>query len=169
MTTGTITRDTANATQTQHQGRTSRRTIILTLVATVISILHHVDHVLRADHSGWPFIESFNPFTISVIGAYSVIGFVLFVRGRVWLKFSVVSVAYFFTQGAHIFLETPEHQYITWAANASPVSNPLGQPNLLDIASPAMGAYAVMISLALSAVLIALIVSTYLDARRAMR
>lgn len=35
--------------------------------ATCVGFLHHVDHVLRVDHSGWPFVSTVTPFTFSLI------------------------------------------------------------------------------------------------------
>ena len=44
-------------------------------VATAaVGFLHHVDHVLRFDHSGWPFVPQVNAFTyslLSIIGTVS--------------------------------------------------------------------------------------------------
>jgi len=149
------------------ESRSSRRTRIIVILVVVAGFLHHVDHVLRADHSGWPFIEQVTPFTISLFIAYPVAAFVFFARGWFWLKFWLVTLSYIFTQGVHIFIETPNHQYLTWATNASPDPDSLGQPNLLDIASPPVGVYAVVLSLLLSAVLITAMISTYMDAREA--
>lgn len=145
----------------------SQRTRLIVIFVVIVSLLHHIDHILRADHSGWPFQAEFTPFTISVVVAYAIAAFVYFARGYFWSKFWLVVAGYAFTQAAHIFIETPDHQYVTWATNASPVTSSLGEPNLLNIASPAAGAYAVVLSLVLSAALIILMISTYLDARQA--
>jgi len=149
------------------QTRSSQITRILTIIVAIIGFLHHVDHVLRADHSGFPFIAEVTPFTISLIVAYPIAAYVFFARGHYWLKFGLITLAYIFTQGAHIFIETPDHQYITWATNASPTPESFGDPNLLNIASPEVGTYAVVLSLMLSLFLILTMISTYLDARRA--
>jgi hypothetical protein len=34
---------------------------------TIFGILHHVDHVVRGNHSGWPFEEAVTPFTFSLL------------------------------------------------------------------------------------------------------
>jgi hypothetical protein len=39
----------------------------LLLVAAALSVTHHVDHVLRADHSGWPFRQEVTPFSFSLL------------------------------------------------------------------------------------------------------
>jgi uncharacterized membrane protein len=35
--------------------------------ATVFSVLHHADHVIRGNHSGWPFQAEVTPFTLSLL------------------------------------------------------------------------------------------------------
>jgi hypothetical protein len=49
--------------------RTKLRTWLLVAAAsvTVFAILHHVDHVIRGNHSGWPFQEAVTPFTFSLL------------------------------------------------------------------------------------------------------
>jgi hypothetical protein len=37
------------------------------LRAYLTAVLHHVDHVLRFDHSGWPFKAEVTPFTFSLL------------------------------------------------------------------------------------------------------
>ncbi len=39
----------------------SRRSRVLLEITLVLGVLHLVDHVLRANHSGWPFIDEFTP------------------------------------------------------------------------------------------------------------
>jgi hypothetical protein len=49
--------------------RTKLRTWLLVAAAsvTIFAILHHVDHVIRGNHSGWPFQEAVTPFTFSLL------------------------------------------------------------------------------------------------------
>lgn len=56
----------------------------LALVATVFGIGHHIDHVIRGNHVGWPLIPEPTPFTYS-LGFYPVIALGLYfhARGRV--------------------------------------------------------------------------------------
>jgi hypothetical protein len=52
--------------QTARDG--SRRwLLIFASSATVFSVLHHVDHVARGNHSGWPFQAEVTPFTFSLL------------------------------------------------------------------------------------------------------
>ena len=41
--------------------------LIFALSTTVFSVLHHVDHVTRGNHSGWPFQAEVTPFTFSLL------------------------------------------------------------------------------------------------------
>lgn len=63
-----------------------RRWIFLTLASLVLfGTLHHVDHLVRGNHVGWPVISEGNPFTYSLM-AYPLfaLGLALMTRGRVW-------------------------------------------------------------------------------------
>jgi hypothetical protein len=44
-----------------------RALLIFASAAMVLSIMHHVDHVVRGNHSGWPFQEEVTPFTFSLL------------------------------------------------------------------------------------------------------
>ena len=41
--------------------------LIFASSATVFSLLHHADHVIRGNHSGWPFQAEVTPFTFSLL------------------------------------------------------------------------------------------------------
>jgi hypothetical protein len=61
-------------------------------------------------------------------------------------------------QVAHAVYEPPADQYGTWASGVSSVAHASGRPNLLDMASPALGVLSVAVSTLLSvAVLVALV------------
>lgn len=56
----------------------------LAVLAAVFGIGHHIDHLLRADHLGWPLISEVTPFTYSLgIYPFIVVGLYLHARGRV--------------------------------------------------------------------------------------
>jgi apolipoprotein N-acyltransferase len=60
--------------------------------------MHHVDHVVRGNHSGWPFEQTITPFTFSLlIYALLLPGLYLTTRGRLmaryWLFTAVVGLA----------------------------------------------------------------------------
>ena len=65
---------------------------------TIFGFFHHVDHVVRGNHSGWPFEEALTPFTFSLlIYALLLPGLYLTAKGRLmagyWLFTAVVGLA----------------------------------------------------------------------------
>jgi hypothetical protein len=100
-------------------GGLSRRSAIVIGATIVIGFIHHVDHVLRVDHSGWPFRADVNPFTFSLL-AYPILLFVLLGPARLfWLRWFVLLVSVGATLLAHTMIETPNMQYVMWARNHS--------------------------------------------------
>jgi hypothetical protein len=76
--------------------------LILGCVVTAFAVLHHVDHVVRGNHSGWPFEEAVTPFTFSLlIYALLLPGIYMNLRGRVaagwWLSVALVGLALVFS------------------------------------------------------------------------
>jgi Zn-dependent membrane protease YugP len=64
---------------------------------TVFGILHHVDHVVRGNHSGWPFQEEVTPFTFSLlIYALLLPGLYLTWRGRLMAGYWLFAAAVLF-------------------------------------------------------------------------
>ena len=47
--------------------RLRRSLLVLGCVGTVFGLLHHLDHIIRGNHSGWPFQETVTPFTFSLL------------------------------------------------------------------------------------------------------
>lgn len=82
----------------------------LALLTTAIGLLHHTDHVLRYNHSGWPFRPEVNNFTYS-LAVYPIIGVVLLARGWPRLRISLLALLVLFPTLAHILVETPMDQY----------------------------------------------------------
>jgi len=55
----------------------------LVVVTTLMTLGHHVDHVIRGNHIGWPFAQALTPFTLSLAVYPAVIaGFYLTRRGQ---------------------------------------------------------------------------------------
>lgn len=50
-----------------------KRLLFLVLLAVLFGLGHHVDHIIRGNHVGWPLIPEPTPFTYS-LGFYPVIG-----------------------------------------------------------------------------------------------
>ena len=113
----------------------------LALATAALGVLHHIDHVLRVDHSGWPFRSDVTPFTYSLL-VYVIIAAVLIARGWPRLRIGSSAVLALFPTVAHIFLETPADQYVTWAARP--------EINWLGVSSPILGGVSVLITVLLS-------------------
>lgn len=77
-----------------------RRLYALVYVALALAAAHHVDHVIRGNHVGWPVTPEVNAFTFS-LGIYPVIllGLVLYRSGRVGPGFWI-----FLSGGGAVFL-----------------------------------------------------------------
>jgi hypothetical protein len=82
--------------------RWRRSLLVLGTVVTVFGVMHHVDHVVRGNHSGWPFKEEVTPFTFSLlIYALLLPGIYMNLRNRVaagwWLFVALVGLALVFS------------------------------------------------------------------------
>ena len=59
------------------------RAYLLFAIATLLGLAHHLDHVIRGNHVGWPITPEVNPFTYSLlIYPLIVLGFTLSLTGR---------------------------------------------------------------------------------------
>lgn len=141
----------------------SRAEKLLSLAASV-ALLHHVDHVLRVDHSGWPFTPEVSPFTFSLI-IYPVFLSIFFFRSRPWYRVAATALLFLFSVFAHAFLETPMDQYHTWAYG-SDFPGHEGQHNLLGRDSKFLGVCAVVVTALLSLSLLAALLAFMRDALR---
>lgn len=81
-----------------------KRLIMLALLTTVFGIGHHVDHIIRGNHVGWPLTPEVTPFTYS-LGFYPFIalGFYLYLRGRTAPQYwcLLTGAGFFFVGLAH--------------------------------------------------------------------
>jgi hypothetical protein len=70
--------------------RLQRWLLIAASGATIFGILHHVDHVIRGNHSGWPFQEAVTLLTFSLL-IYALIlpDLYLLARGRLMAGYSL--------------------------------------------------------------------------------
>jgi hypothetical protein len=135
------------------------------LGVVALAFLHHLDHVLRADNSGWPFTPDLTPFTISLL-VYPIFALdFLLLRQRPWVRVGLVAGLFVALQVTHAIVEPPADQYGTWANRTSAVPHALGQPNLLDTASPILGALSVAVSSLLSLAVLAALVLLAREAR----
>lgn len=114
-----------------------------------VGLLHHADHALRYDHSGWPVRPDphvtgaglVTPFSYSLL-IYPIVLSLFFIRSKAYrISMSLLTLA--LVLATHIFVEPPAHIYRTWAENSSPYGALAGHPNVLNIASPLLGVIAV--------------------------
>jgi hypothetical protein len=76
-------RDTTTAAFDRFDSTLDPRAYLVFAVATLLSLAHHADHVIRGNHVGWPVTPEVNPFTYSlVIYPLVVLGFALSLTGR---------------------------------------------------------------------------------------
>ena len=108
----------------------------LVRITTALALIHHIDHVLRVDNNGWPFRPEVTPFTYSFL-VYAIIAVVWRARSRPRLRIGMSAVLVLATL-AHLWLDTPSAQYITWAARP--------EANWLAASSPVLGAMAVLLT-----------------------
>lgn len=147
-------------------GGLSRLTVGLLIATILIGVLHHTDHVLRVDHSGWPFRPQVNPFTFSLL-AYPILLFALLGPARLfWLRWFILFVGLGFTLWAHTMIETPGMQYAMWAQNHSLDPQHLSDHNLLNVRSPFLGVVAVTVAMTLNILLVLSTLSMLRDGLR---
>ena len=146
------------------RGRSER----LLLLTGAVGVLHHADHVLRYDHSGWPFRPEVSPFTYSLL-AYPVIALILALRAFPWARVWLLAATYVVVQVTHVLVEPPSHQYGTWALGYGTTPSGAHPVNLLGIASPTLGVAAAVVSVLLSVAIVSTLLSLVADARRASR
>lgn len=75
-----------------------RMLYVVVLIPTLLGMAHHIDHVIRGNHVGWPITAHVNPFTYSLaIYPLLALGVVLTVTGRAgaryWTGFFALSTA----------------------------------------------------------------------------
>ena len=93
-------------------------TRMLLWTALGLLLLHHSDHVLRVDRSGWPFRPMVTPW-FSLL-AYPIVLFALFRPARLfWWRWSLLTCAAAATIYAHTAIESLHMQFAMWANNHS--------------------------------------------------
>ena len=125
-----MTTETVDAVETRERRGYRRALLGLATAATIFSLMHHADHVVRGSHSGWPFEAEVTPFTFSlVIYALILPGIYLTARGRSIASYhlfvaagglALLGFVHFVPVGTH---EAPIADI--YAAYASPMSGAL--------------------------------------------
>lgn len=135
-------------------GGLSKRSAIVIGATIAVGLVHHADHVLRVDHSGWPFRPEVNPFTFSLL-AYPILFFALLGPARLfWLRWAVLLIGTGFTLFAHTLIETPMMQYAMWAHDHSMEPTQPDTHNLLGLQSAPLGMAAVAVAMVLNLLLV---------------
>ena len=81
----------------------TRALLLFAVVPTTLGAAHHVDHIIRGNHVGWPITSHVNPFTYSLaIYPLIAVGLYLTLSGRAgnrywagFFAFSAAMLAYF--------------------------------------------------------------------------
>lgn len=157
----------SNGSGSGFDGRTGlrRRTRRLLFAATVAGILHHIDHVLRVDHSGWPFRPDVTPFTYS-LAAYPILAFTLFGPARLfWPRWLALLTGTAFTLYAHSLIESPAMQYAMWAYDRSLEPHLWNIRNLCGVRSGTIGVLSVLLSMSLNVLLAVSTIAMLADGR----
>jgi hypothetical protein len=132
------------------------------IVVIALAVVHHIDHALRWDHSGWPIRGDTHvpgagivtPFTYSLL-IYPIFVSMFFIRNKAYrIVAGLVPLAV--VLWAHFTIEPVPHIYHTWADNRAPEGRFEGFPNLLGVSSPAVGGLAVVMLFTVGAALIIL-------------
>ncbi|GGI73163.1 hypothetical protein GCM10007973_07610 [Polymorphobacter multimanifer] len=142
---------------------TSKSRSILAAVL-LFGLLHHADHALRVDHSGWPFLPQVTPYTFSLL-IYPALALVMWADVPLRLKAAMVGLIAIGVIYAHIVIETPRMQYVMWAFNRSLEPQFAGVSNALCISSPTLGVFAVVIAMGVNILLPVLALSLWRDGR----
>jgi hypothetical protein len=141
----------------------------LVLIAIPLGLLHHADHVGRADHSAWPFRPEIGPFTFTLL-IYPVLVLVFFAPRGHWVRVAGLGMVALFTLLAHTLIEPPQQIYGTWANNLSTPAplysvDPEHMHNVFDAEWPVLGALATVLSIVLTALLVVAWAAAIRDAR----
>jgi hypothetical protein len=118
------------------------RLYVLIAVPTVLGIAHHIDHVIRGNHVGWPIAPTVNSFTYSLL-IYPIVGVGLYLslKEYVGVRYWIVTA----TLGT----------VLLWLFHFSPWAVEPPSDVILPYANPSLGylAFAILIGLVLSLVL----------------
>jgi hypothetical protein len=145
----------------------------LIVVIVPLGLVHHADHVGRADHSSWPFRPEVGPFTVTLL-IYPLLALAFLARDRRRVRVAVLGAVSLFTLLAHTLIEPPQQIYGTWAHNLSTPAllysvDAEHAHNLLGTRSPLLGVLATVVTVVLTALLLLAWAVAIRDARRHRR
>jgi hypothetical protein len=141
------------------------------LIAVIIplGLLHHADHVGRADHSSWPFRSELGPFTFTLL-IYPILVLAFVAHRGHWFRAVGLGIVAAVTLVAHTLIEPPGQIYGTWANNLSTDAplytvDPEHMHNLLDRELPLLGNLATILSIVVTGLLLVAAFVAIRDAR----
>ena len=151
----------------------SRWLLIAATCVTIFGAIHHVDHIIRGNHIGWPFSTTATPFTFSLLVYPALLGGIYLTRRRrawagYWLAVAVpmLALVVFVHLIPHPGYEAPPDLYIPYAdpqAYITMGTAPSRVTFFRDVyppfASPVWGFVAVAVMVSLVHALVALIVA----------
>jgi hypothetical protein len=144
-------------------------TAVMLITTIAVGLVHHTDHVLRVDHSGWPFRPDVTAFTYSLI-AYPVLFFALVGPARLfWLRWAGLAAGTAFTLFAHTLIETPQMQFAMWAYNRSLEPQLWGVRNMCGVQSGTIGWIAMIVGMVLNVLLVTSAISMLSDGLKRQR
>lgn len=141
-----------------------KRSEKLSWLTFAVALLHHADHVLRVDHSGWPLLPRVSPFTYSLL-VYPVFLSIFLARSKPWYRVVATGFLFLFASVAHLSFEPLRDKYHTWTYG-SDLPGHVGEQNLLGVNSPVLGIVSVALAAALSVCLFLTGLAFLNDARR---
>ncbi|WP_310397738.1 hypothetical protein [Hymenobacter sp.] len=136
----------------------------LLLLALGLAVVHHVDHVLRVDHSGWPFLPRASPFTYS-LAVYPVFLVILLARDKPWVRVVGTALLFLAATLTHLTVEPLRDKFHTWAYGSN-LPGHIGQHNLLGFDSKVLGVASVVLAVLMSLVLFGALLAFVRNARR---
>lgn len=114
------------------RSRLRRWLMVPAACVTIFGALHHLDHMIRGNHTGWPLREEVTPFTLSLLIYFFLIpGLYLTARGRAWAGYWLaVALPLLALVGSVHFLpgedtETLAHVYLPYAQPLEYAARPL--------------------------------------------
>jgi hypothetical protein len=133
------------------------------LFTFIVSLVHHIDHILRIDHSGWPLLPRVSPFTYSLF-VYPIFLIIALSRTKSWYRVIGTSVLFLFATISHIFFEPMKDKFHTWAYGSN-LKYHIGEQNMLGYNSKFLGVCSIALAILLSLSLLVTLVLFIKEAR----
>lgn len=168
MATTTYSQASSRPTETQLR----RSLLIAATCVTVFGAIHHIDHIVRGNHIGWPFSTTATPFTFSLLVYPALlVGIYLTRRGRAWAGYwltvalPMLALVVFVHLIPHTGYEAPADLYVPYADPQAYIALGTAPSRIAffrdvypPFASPVWGFLAVAIMVSLVHALVALII-----------